>query len=236
MRKKLCVLAMAATVMLTGCSANVPKLSKLDNSLAAQYLADSLLRNEKNYEGALEYDHALLTATPTPVPTAVPTAAPEKTEEGSGDRSESSQEKENGDRVKYQSVSLSEVFGDTGVKVKAQGYQVAKSYGTDYASYTAGKGKKLVIARFSISNASKSVKRVNFAKQKLQAELLIDGKSVAVPLRSIVEGDMQFFREKLAAGQKKQGVLIFELDKAVKVNDVQIHFVNGSKEASASID
>lgn len=233
MRKKLCVLAMAATVMLTGCSANVPKLSKLDNSLAAQYLADALLRNEKNYEDALEYDHALLTATPTPVPTVAPTAAPAEPEKSGEEEPGSGSENES--RLKYQNVSLSEVFGAAKVKVKAQGYQVARSYGTSYASCTAGKGKKLLIVRFSVANTSKTARRVDFAKQQLQAELLLDGESAAAPLQSIVEGDMQFFREKLAAGQKKQGVLIFELDKAVRVNNVQIRFINGSKEANASI-
>ena len=77
--------------------------------------------------------------------------------------------------------------------------------------------------------------KVNFAKQNLQAELIVNGKSVATPLQTIVDGDLQFFNKKLGAGQKKQGILIFEVDKSMKGNDVQIHFVNGSKEANVSM-
>lgn len=242
MRKKLCVLAMATALLLTGCGSSVPKLSKLDNSLAAQYLADSILKNDADYADSLDYDHALLTATPTPVPTAAPTAAPQETEAPGGSDNKntdkpgaSAAESNQNNEQKYQSVSLSEVFGSTKVSVKAQGYQVEKSHGTSYASCTAGKGKKLFIANFSISNTSKSAAKVNFAKQNLQAELVVNGKSVATPLQTIVDGDLQFFNKKLGAGQKKQGVLIFEVDKSMKANDVQIHFVNGAKETSVSM-
>lgn len=242
MRKKLCVLAMATAVLLTGCGASVPKLSKLDNSLAAQYLADAMLRNDADYADGLDYDHALLTATPTPAPTVAPTQAPQATEAAPDGQDQSTDkpgasagESNKSDQQKYQSVSLSEIFGSTKVKVKAQGYQMEKSYGTSYASCTAGKGKKLVVANFSISNTSKSAVKVNLAKQNLQAELIVNGKSVATPLQTIVDGDLQFFNKKLGAGQKKQGILIFEVDKSMKGNDVQIHFVNGSKEANVSM-
>ena len=75
MKKKLCVLTMMMAAMLTGCT-DVPDLSNVDNSLAAQYVADALLRNDKNYDDSLDYDHSILQATPTPAPTPVPTPAP----------------------------------------------------------------------------------------------------------------------------------------------------------------
>lgn len=81
MKKKLCVLVMVTVAALTGCS-NGPDLSKLDNSLAAQYVADALLRNDKNYDESLDYDHSLLQATPTPAPTPVPTPVPSDSGKG----------------------------------------------------------------------------------------------------------------------------------------------------------
>lgn len=245
MKKKMCVLALVTTVVLTGCSSDVPDLSKVDNNLAAQYMADRLLQKDKHYDEGLDYDHSVLQATPTPAPTVVPATSAPQTNGGSGSTAGENASTTGGEgaslsnggsngensQENLQSVSLSDIYGVSGITIKGSAYRVVSSYGTDYAVCTAKKGYKLVAVNFSISNNTKSAKKVNLQKQKMQAELLVNGKSMGSPLLSIVDGDLQYFNAEIAAGKKKQGVLIFEINKNVKVSDVKVRFTKGSQEA-----
>lgn len=237
MKKKLCVLTMVMATMLTGCT-DVPDLSHVDNNLAAQYVADALLQNDKNYDDSLDYDHSLLQATPTPAPTAVPT--PAATDSGDGSKgSGGNAATVNGDGSttgdKLKSVSVSDIYGIPGINLKAGTYRITSSYGTNYAVCTPKNGNKLVVVNFTISNTSGASKKVNLAKKNVQAELLSGTTSLGGPVLSIAEGDLQYFNETLGVGKKKQGVLIFEVSKSTKLNDVKIRFVKDKKEAVVSV-
>ncbi len=234
MKKKLCVLTMMMAAMLTGCT-DVPDLSNVDNSLAAQYVADALLRNDKNYDDSLDYDHSILQATPTPAPTPVPTPAPS----GGPDKDDGSSVP-NGDGGSkpgdnLESVSVSDIYGISGINIKAGTYRVTSSYGSSVAVCTPKKGNKLVVVNFTVANTSKASKKVNLQKQKIQAELLSGTTRLGAPMLSIVEGDLQYFNTTLNGGRKKQGVLVFEVDKSTKLKDVKVRFVKNSKEAVVSV-
>jgi len=230
MKKKLCVIIMVTVAVLTGCS-NGPDLSRLDNSLAAQYVADALLRNDKNYDESLDYDHSLLQATPTPAPTPVPTPVP--SDSGKGESTPGSEGSKPSEAV--ESVSMSEIYGVSGVNIQAGTYRTTSSYGSDYAVCTAKKGNKLVVVNFTVTNTTKKKKQVNLTKGKMQVELLSGDESLGGPLLSIVDGDLQYFNAKMDKGQTKQGVLIFEVSKSTKVNNVKVRFSKGSKEAVVSV-
>ncbi|RKI30865.1 DUF4352 domain-containing protein [bacterium 1xD8-6] len=234
MKKKLCVLTMMMAAMLTGCT-DVPDLSNVDNSLAAQYVADALLRNDKNYDDSLDYDHSILQATPTPAPTPVPTPAPS----GGPDKDDGSSVP-NGDGGSkpgdnLESVSVSDIYGISGINIKAGTYRVTSSYGSSVAVCTPKKGNKLVVVNFTVANTSKASKKVNLQKQKIQAELLSGTTRLGAPMLSIVEGDLQYFNTTLNGGRKKQGVLVFEVDKSTKLKDVKVRFVKNGKEAVVSV-
>lgn len=234
MKKKLCVLTMMMAAMLTGCT-DVPDLSNVDNSLAAQYVADALLRNDKNYDDSLDYDHSILQATPTPAPTPVPTPAPS----GGPDKDDGSSVP-NGDGGSkpgdnLESVSVSDIYGISGINIKAGTYRVTSSYGSSVAVCTPKKGNKLVVVNFTVANTSKAYKKVNLQKQKIQAELLSGTTRLGAPMLSIVEGDLQYFNATLNGGRKKQGVLVFEVDKSTKLKDVKVRFVKNGKEAVVSV-
>lgn len=234
MKKKLCVLTMMMAAMLTGCT-DVPDLSNVDNSLAAQYVADALLRNDKNYDDSLDYDHSILQATPTSAPTPVPTPAPS----GGPDKDDGSSVP-NGDGGSkpgdnLESVSVSDIYGISGINIKAGTYRVTSSYGSSVAVCTPKKGNKLVVVNFTVANTSKASKKVNLQKQKIQAELLSGTTRLGAPMLSIVEGDLQYFNATLNGGRKKQGVLVFEVDKSTKLKDVKVRFVKNGKEAVVSV-
>ena len=234
MKKKLCVLTMVMAAMLTGCT-DVPDLSNVDNSLAAQFVADALLRNDKNYDDSLDYDHSILQATPTPAPTPVPTPVPSDGQ-GADDGSsvpDGGQGSKAGDSL--ESVSVSDIYGIPGINIKAGSYRVTSSYGSSYAVCTPKKGNKLVVVNFSVSNTSKASKKVNLAKKNIQAELLSGTTSLGSPMLSIAEGDLQYFNTTLGGGRKKQGVLVFEVGKSTKLNNVKVRFVKDGKEAVVSV-
>lgn len=232
MKKKLCVLTMVMAAMLTGCT-DVPDLSKMDNNLAAQYVADALLRNDKNYDDSLDYDHSILQATPTPAPTPVPTPVP--SDDGNAGSSVSDGSQGSKPEESFESVSVSDIYGISGIKIKAGSYRVTSSYGSNFAVCTPKKGNKLVVVNFSVSNTSKASKKVNLAKKNMQAELLSGTESLGSPMMSIAEGDLQYFNTTLGGGKRKQGVLVFEVSKSEKLKDVKVRFVSGGKEAVVSV-
>lgn len=249
MRKKLCITAMVMTVVLTGCT-SVPDLSKVDNDLAAQYMADSLLKNDESYSGISDYDHSVLEDTPTPKPTVAATPTPSvdngepgqtgKDNNGSGDGASVNSNGTDGTASSaapaLQQVSASEVFGVSGVEIEAVKYQLVKSYGSQYANCTAADGKKLVVVQFKVSNTTGSAKKVNLVKSGVQASLNVNGQTVGSALLTIVEGDLQYMNTRLAAGKKKQGVLIFEVDKSAKIDSVEVHLSAEQKEAVVAVE
>ena len=257
MKKKFSVLAifMSTLFVLTGCSSSVPDLSDVDNDIAAQYMADALLQHDKKYDDSLEYDHSILEATPTPAPTPVPaTPAPDTDTDtataanagSSGDAAagtgasttqNASQSGQDGTDVQQNlnSVSLSELLGVDGVAVKGNSYSIKSSYGTEYSVCTPKKGKKLLVAHFTIANTTKTPKKINLEKQNLQINLLVNGTNAGEPLKTIIEGDMQYLNTKLPAGKKKQGALIFEVDKGVKASSVEVQFVKENNQATVGM-
>ena len=229
MRKKLGIFAVCTAVILTGCSTSVPDLSNVDNDIVAQYMADTVLQHDKNYEDAFQYDHSILL--PTPEPTKAP-QTPQATEQpgggtGSdsvvaGGSSASGGASVNGGGSSTQeakrNIALSDLYGISGIGITGSSYSVKNSYGSDYYAYTAKKGKKLLVANFTISNNK-------------GASLIVNGKTVAKPSMTMVEGDLQYFKKSIAGNQKKQGVLIFEIDKSLKVSGVQVQFTKGNSQS-----
>lgn len=254
MRKKLSVLALVMMVALTGCSTSVPDLSNVDNDIAAQYLADSLLQKDKNYEDSIEYDHSVLNPTPTPEPTAAPveaTLAPSGSSTGTNGDSASSntgastsgqsgvstnETSDNNASEQLTSVSLSDIYGVPGIEMKGTSYSVKSSYGTDYAVCTPTKqGNKLVVVHFTISNTTGADQKVNLKKQNIQPNLIVNGEDAGKPLMTPLEGDLQYFNTTIKADKKKQGVLLFEIDKSVKVSDIKVQFTKGNNESTVSV-
>lgn len=250
MRKRICVLAAVMAFSLTGClQTEVPDLTKVDNDMAAQYMADALLKNDKKYDESLDYDHSILQPTPTPMPTEAPTPVPDRKDEGgsgasagdSGTAGNGATVNQSGDGSDQNSnpvsqVSLGELFGVEGITVTPTSYEIKKSYGSDkYASVTPSEGNRLLIVHFKIANESGETKRVNFTKKQIRAQLVVNGTALGSALPSIAAGDLQFLNTKITAGSKMQGVLLFEISKSQKVSEVAMDFSSGSSQASVSV-
>lgn len=235
MKKKLCIIMLCAAAVLGGCGTEVPDLSHVDNNVAAQYVADALLRGDKHYDESLDYDHSILEPTPTPEPTAAPTQEPSESGKPGGGGDGAAVQGDGGEQT-LSEVSLSELYGIEGVTIKQTSYEVKNTYGSQaYAVITPKKGKKLAVVYFRIANESGKAKRVKLDNANVQAQLYLDGSSVGGPLLSIADGDLQSFNEKIDAGKKRQGVLLFEIDKSAKAEKVEVRFVKGNSQASVAV-
>ena len=77
MKKKLCIVVLAACVSMTGCAASVPELTDTDSEMISQYLAGAVLNHDADYKYGFSYGKSVLKPTPTPEPT--PTLVPVQT-------------------------------------------------------------------------------------------------------------------------------------------------------------
>ena len=244
MKKRLCAASLTAAVLLTGCATSVPDLSHVDNNIAGQYLAGNVLKHTKNYEDALVYDRSILDA--TPAPTVQPTLAPVTpdssdlqtgTEAPSASSTGENEDSNSLKPVKKQkkSTTLSDLMGLSKVRVSAVSCQVKKSYGSQYAVCIPSQGKKLLVVKFRVKNTSSTAKKVNLSKKKFDITLSVNGKTIGSPKLSVMENDLQFFNQTIAANKSKAGVLLFEIPKSVKAGDVKINFSKGNKESTVNV-
>ena len=229
MRKKLIALALAVAISATGCG--VVDLSDENKNIIAEYMAGELLKYNKDYSGTIEYDRSVLE--PTPEPTVAPNkpAATPKTLDQGDSQDPAVGESDDGTGETNTEVSLSELYGTTGIKVKHTTYTSGKSYGSDYSTIAANPGKKLIVVYFNIKNTSSKTTRLNLSDKSVTYELYKNDKSYGEPLLTIAKGDMQYFNEKLKSGQNRQGVLIFETDSSFKAKGAVIKAVKDGKEA-----
>ena len=231
MKKKLCIVVLAACVSMTGCAASVPELTDTDSEMISQYLAGAVLNHDADYKYGFSYDKSVLKPTPTPEPT--PTLVPVQTKnpESKDDRPVN----DGTDSVpEVKEVDLASLYGN-GIEVKYKSYEVTKNITTEYSSVSAHDGKKLIVLRFKVKNSSNSTRKINLFKKNVTYSISINGKDCGAPLFSIAEGDMQYFTETVPAGKSKEGLLIFEIDKSAKLKNVVLNADNGKKKSSVNI-
>lgn len=230
MRKRFCVGVIAVALLFTGCT-SVPNMSRINNDMEAEYIAGTLLKYDANYDGGLEYDRNLLNATPSPKPTPSPVASPSELS-SEDDNSVTSQ----GAISQPQSyVSLESMAPMKGILLSQETHELKKSYGSDFATVEAEKGKKLLIVKFRIKNTTSKKQKVNMNKKELSYVLEIDGETVGSPLHTIVQGDIQYFNTGIPAGKSKEAVLLFELPDSQKLKNATLYISDGKQTAQVSV-
>lgn len=233
MNKKLTATVLAASILLTGCT-SVPDLSQLNQDIEAEYIAGVLLKYDKNYDHALKYDRSLLKPTPAPTRTPAPTAM--KLATGGAIEVHNTTGTAVGQKPDRESVSLSQMYSIKGVEVIQGSYAIKNSYGSSFAPVTAGRGKKLIVIHFRIKNTTSRKKRVDLSADNLSYQLEIDGKTMKSPLLSIVKGDLQYFNQKVGAGNSKPAVLLFEVNKLQKIKNANMIVSDERHSATVAID
>ena len=226
MRKRFCIAIIAAGMLLTGCSSG-PDLSRVNNDLEAEYMAGLILKNDSEYGKMLDYDRSILTATPTPEPTIAP--APTQTQSGTDPAQQTEPDAASSAEPAGETyVDVKDVVNVQGIRVTPQTYELKNTYGTEYASLSARSGKRLFIVKFRIKNTSSSERKVNMNKKGFDYQLSVDGNTVGSPLMTILQEDLQYYQETIPAGKSREAVLIFEVDKKLKITDAHVNVSNGT--------
>lgn len=224
-----------AMLLLTGCGTDVPDLSRIDNSKTAEYMAGNLLKKDKNHDYGLDYDHAILDA--TPVPTVEPTDAPKKEQKGEKtditDNKEGSKESEEPAGPAISEAPVTEVLGMKDTSISLVSSAVRDTLGDEYTYYKANDGKKLVVLYFRIKNASAKDQKVDFSGASYT--LNNDEQAVAKPLHTIQEGDLQYFNKSISPEKSNQGLLAFEVDKGQSTDGLKLVIQKDQKKATIEL-
>lgn len=219
--KRLIAIAAVVTFTLTGCG-SVPDLDHVNRDMEAEYMAGALLKYDKNNDDMLDYDRSILRATPTPVPTSRPA---QKTAAPSG--SAAAGTSPSGNSEVAATVPAEQVFGLKQVDIKMMSSEQKQSYGSADAAISAHAGSKLYIVHFRVKNQAASRQKVNLLKKNLQYTLISDGETIGSPLMTILQNDLQYYKENMKAGRNSEAILVFEVDKKQKLQNPVIQVTDG---------
>lgn len=228
MRSKIGVAAIAAALLLTGCT-SAPDLSRLQNDMESEYIAGTILKYSANYDEMLDYDRSILNATPTPSPTPSPAAV---SDEDKTENVTPSADGQNPIDAAPAYISVDELMPVDGITLTQETYEVRQSYGSDFATVDAEKGNKLLVVKFRIKNTTSSKKKVEL--NGLSYSLEVDGQATGRCLQLIM-GDIQNFSERIPAGQSRESVLVFEVSKSQKIENSKLYISKGTQTAEVSL-
>ena len=207
-KQKLGVLLLTATLGLSGCGGYI-ELTDKQNAEAAEYIGGLLLKYSSNYDNSLIYPDEVVVVEDTK----------EKETEEENENSASKTDSESG------SVSLGDLFGVSSLQVKVTDTATYKEYtqknNSSYAIY-ANKGKKLVVVNLQLKNTSSNSKKVKLLTKGITYKLITANGTSYDAQRTMLFEDLNFYNEKIEAGKKKQGVLVFEVPEKTKIASSQL--------------
>ncbi len=98
-----------------------------------------------------------------------------------------------------------------------QGYSVSSSYPESSKSYVinAEKGKKLLVLRFDLYNASSSEKKVNLLEKKITFQVLLNGKNLGYTAVTVLPNDLSSYVGTIEAGAHESLVVLTEIDSSL---------------------
>ena len=116
----------------------------------------------------------------------------ETTSDASSD-SQNSSVKEDPDAIVLSSEDTQEVMDD--IFLSYQGYSVSSSYPESSKSYVinADKGKKLLVLRFDLYNASDSDKNVNLLSKNIMFQVILNGKNLGYTAVTFLPNDLSSY-------------------------------------------
>ena len=95
--------------------------------------------------------------------------------------------------------------------------------------------KKLLVLYFRIKNTGNTNAKVDLHKNKPDFYLRSEEKQVGLLQHTVANGELQYFQQKIKAGDNRQGVLVFEVDQEINLSDVSLVAVRDDKQAEIAI-
>lgn len=211
MKKRLCALLCAATVLLAGCGEI--ELTDSENDMVAEYAATLLLKYSNIYSPKLQ-DEVIETVPEPVIPVvnpSVPTNSSDTQNPQSGQNGSTPSETA---AVSTKSLSEALDIASEGFQIEYTGYEMTASYPKAENAYfimTAANNKSLLVLKFDITNTSGEERECNvLSKQQTYRCRINENERFGSQLTMLLD-DLSSYKEIFAAGETKQAVLIFQV-------------------------
>ena len=220
MKKRwLLVSLIICTLGLTGCTNALP-LTQEEEGMVAEFMAKELLESQEGYTQTLieptevpeptkEASHEG-TVTTAPTETTTPTVAP--TSVSSNDDSSN----------EYANADFAQVMGMSDIDVEYIGYERVQSISDSSFNLQSKEGEEFLIVKFDVKNTSKKELLFNLSDLDISYQLDINAEDKLKPLVTLKENDLRFIDLKLKANGTKETVLMFEIDKDLKIENANL--------------
>ena len=212
-KKRQIVMGFLAVMMcfsMSGCGSGIV-LNQEENDLIAQYAANAILQNDKNYE-----DRFVVDSTTQEASTTQPEQQTTTTESATPSESDTKSQKEAEQTTQGElKPSLSKVSSFLNLSLQYKGCKVASHYEDGNQSslpVEASSGNKLLILKFKIKNTSSTTNQVDMLSSKLSYDLQL-GTEKLQPQLTVLEDDLTTYQGSLKKHASKNVVLIFEIPK-----------------------
>lgn len=212
---------------LMGCSKPIA-LTEEQEGIVVELMAKELIESQEGYTQALiepttapeptkEASHDA-TATTAPTQTATPTVVPTK---GSS----------NSNMNQYANADFAQVMGMSNIDVEYIGYERVKSLSDNTINFEASEGKELLIVKFNVKNTSKKELRFNLTDLDIVYQLDINNEDKFKPLITLMENDLRFIDLKIKANETRETVVIFAVDRGLKIDKANLIISRDDKTA-----
>ena len=219
MKRLLIAIMCAVCILLTGCMKKYP-LTDTQTDVVAEYMANLLLRNDKNYmPSLLSYKEVLGMGRPNRK-SRLPTRLRRRmrkihTARGSGNEEISEEEQET-------QHSLSDVMGDPNFDIVYTGCQLAETYPPNNRelvfSIDPRVGNQLLVLNFTVENITGQSRRIDLSSAGIKYRLDTSLGTIYKPTFALLENNLEYIKMDVGAGEKIPAVLIFEIPKDTEVS------------------
>lgn len=211
-------------IFLTACGDDgLPSLTDDEAERMGNYAAFTLMRFDASHRSRLVDLSTVVIPTPRPAKTPEPEepAEQDKNNDTSGNGSATVNQDAATNVSMYELIQFPE-----GVTIEYTGSSITDSYpeGEDEAfSLDAGKGKRLLVLNFNLSNNSGNIASVNVFSQNPVLKVTVNGDYTRTSLVTMLTDDLSTYVGDLEPGQSEDLVLIIEIDNTVDfVNSLTI--------------
>ncbi|MBO7402725.1 MAG: DUF4352 domain-containing protein, partial [Lachnospiraceae bacterium] len=127
-------------------------------------------------------------------------------------------------------AELKDVIGVDGLELVYGGYEMYESYTFDsYSVEPSDAGKLLMIVKIAVKNTKDSPLNVKLTDKDLAYRLYIDTNNYLKPKWSILLNDFTTLDMTLEAGQTFDSVLVFEVERDLNPESLNLFIIQGDK-------
>lgn len=233
---------MLCGIMLTGC-AQLVELTEEESDILSVYMAETVLKHDKNYKEALIYpedttvdidDSVTKEVNESEVDTDTVENMELVSENTNSEDSLTTLENNKSDQTDYMvsDMNLSDELGKGKLEISYSNYKLYDSYpDNNYFSLEALEGKKLLVVSFNIKNLSKKTQKLNLIHSGFEYTLNNGSNVTYKPKLTLLLNDIQYLDIEVPEGKTKEAVLVFDVLQDMDLSKCNLLVSNKEKNA-----